>query len=211
MKGMENIQNYQEPKSARNAEQNDRARYKSATLTEETGFPDEHVERLTCEAGFGLRQLGETFNLSFGSQQTLGDVMELIFSHIVDWACELGCCSYKREFASVFKRSDDFPTPGDLRSILDLFCRINAQVWLREQTFKPESADNLEWRKLGKTMHLFYETLKRINWLLGGEDWRQHQALRKQFRRVFREGVRRAQAGEPIAIEVMRTKWGIQF
>jgi hypothetical protein len=98
------------------------------------------------------------------------------------------------------------PSVEELRKLFELFGRLNAEVWPREQTFEPESPDNREWRRLGEAMHWLHEWLKFENLLAGGEPW-----CDPEFTAIFVEGIERAKAGEPIAVEVMRTKWDIEF
>jgi hypothetical protein len=98
------------------------------------------------------------------------------------------------------------PTTSELRQMLEAFGRLNAQIWPHEQTLEPETEQNRPWRKLGEAMHWLYEAIKYENMLAGGEHWDD-----PTFFPIFHEAWRRADAGEPMAVAVMREKWGIMF
>ncbi len=138
--------------------------------------------------------------------------LKLVSGVLLFTAKDMGCTNFWDEFCAVAWKND-LPTRRDLRSIQNIFNRLNSEVWPREQTFEPETPENAKWRELGKAMHLHYEVIKRVYMLAGGdlEVWRKHDAMRAQFSQIFVEGLERAAAGEPIAIAFMRDHWGVMF
>ena len=133
-------------------------------------------------------------------ERPMSDPIPLMFGHVSLIAERYGCQTEPSPSLS------PLPTASELRLMLEAFGRLNAQIWPHEQTFENETEENKPWRALGEAMHWLYEVIKYENMLAGGEHWPD-----PAFSSVFQEGIKRAQAGEPIAVAVMRDKWGMMF
>lgn len=208
---MENIQIINEPTSVPNENNDYRAQSESAT-SPNTSLADAAALVILAKQQHAYDRLCELIHPAVPKELALHSQWCNVNNALLDaihWAYRLGLSNgltLLDEWRAIGMELVRRPSIEDLRKLFELFGHLNAEVWSREQAFEPETPCNLEWRKLGEAMHWLYEWLKFENMLAGGEPWRD-----PIFTPIFLEGTRRAQAGEPIAIEVMRRKWGILF
>jgi hypothetical protein len=94
------------------------------------------------------------------------------------------------------------------RELLHHFFQFNIVIWRAEQSFEPPTLENEPWRVLGSQLHEWYESLKRL--VLFELELYPGDCTDPFFNEIFLDGLKRATAGEPIAIEFMRHHWGMQ-
>lgn len=157
---------------------------------------------ICASQGAALRKLFACLDVDITpfEERPMSDPIPLMFERVSLIAETYGCQTEPCPSLS------PVPTVSELRQMLEAFGRLNAQVWPHEQTFEHETEENKPWRLLGEAMHWLYEVIKYENMLAGGEQWSD-----PAFNPIFQEGLERAAAGEPIAIAVMREKWGVMF
>lgn len=92
--------------------------------------------------------------------------------------------------------------------LLQQFFQFNIVVWKAEQSFEPPTPENEPWRALGSQLHQWYEYFKRL--VLFELGLYPADCTDPFFNEIFLEGLKRATAGEPIAVEYMRNHWGMR-
>ena len=91
--------------------------------------------------------------------------------------------------------------------LLNYFYQFNIVVWRAGHPFEPSTSENEMWRALGTQLHEWYEVLKRQ--ILINLGLYNGQYIDPFFNEIFLDGLKRANAGEDIAIKYLRIHWGM--
>lgn len=125
--------------------------------------------------------------------------IQILFWEVMGAASNLGCTYLGGEMPQHVPNA----SPAELRKLLKLFEKLNAEVLPRAGQFESPVQRDVRWRNLGDAMHALYACLQYENMIVGGKPWEDATMIRQ-----LAEGLQRAEAGEQAAMKYIAEFWG---